>query len=120
MNAVFFESESFIDYESGMCIINASRSEYSDHLEFSRKCLEYLDHGHWLWDNDTDRALKPANGEDVDFMKSVIATNLKDSVKLDFEEALETYTFEHEEDLEHMLILCSEYSFTMLFWHTSA
>lgn len=120
MNSVFFNGDCFIEFESEMWLITAIKQENSDYQEFSKKCLEYLKHKNFLWDDRTVRELKHAGNEDIDFMKSIIDTNLKYPIMYDIEKITEVYTFEQEDTCEHMLILCTENNYMMLFWHTSA
>ena len=52
-------------------------------------------------------------------MKSIIL-NMKDAVKIDFEEVLESYTMEQEDLFEHIMILCTANDYYMLYWNTTA
>ncbi|MCR5012013.1 MAG: hypothetical protein K6A72_06690 [Lachnospiraceae bacterium] len=52
-------------------------------------------------------------------MKSIIL-NMKDAVKIDFEEVLESYTIEQEDPFEHIMILCTANDYYMLYWNTTA
>lgn len=120
MNSAYFDGRYFNDFESEMWLITATKHEYSDYQEFSKKCLEYLKYKDFLWDNRTVKELKHADNEDVEFLKSNIDTNLKYPVMFDMEKITGIFTFEQEDTYEHMLILCTENNYMMLFWHTLA
>ncbi len=60
-----------------------------------------------------------SNDDDISFMKSIVL-NMKDAVKIDYEEVLESYTMSPEDQFEHIMILCTANEYIMLYWNTTA
>ncbi len=121
MTTVYFSGKCFQEFESELYMIISAKSEFADWRLFGQASMEQLMDNKFTIIDETykENAFVRSNDGDIDFMKSIIL-NMKDAVKIDFEEVLESYTMEDEDAFEHIMILCTANNYIMLYWNTTA
>ena len=121
MTTVYFGGKCFNEFESELYMIISAKSEFPDWGSFRQATLEQLiaDNCTLIDESYRENEFIKSNDDDIIFMKSIIS-NMKDAVKIDFEEVLESYTMSHEEQFEHIMILCTANEYIMLYWNTTA
>ena len=121
MTTVYFGGKCFNEFESELYMIISAKSEFPDWSSFRQATMEQLTADKFTLIDESYKAKEfiISNDDDISFMKSIIL-NMKDAVKIDFEEVLESYTMSPEEQFEHIMILCTVNEYIMLYWNTTA
>lgn len=119
MTTIFFQGKCFLDFESSLYMISATKSEYSDYLEFLNKGLDYLIAKKTITQEYKNNNFIKSKDEDIEFMKSIFES-MENAVNFDLEEILETYTMNQKDLYELLMILCTEHNYIMLYWNTAA
>ena len=121
MTTIYFGGKCFKEFESELYMKISAKSEFTDWRLFGQAAMKQLiaDKFTIIDENYREKAFTESSDEDSVFMKSIVL-NMKDAVKIDFEEVLESYTMEQEDPFEHIMILCTANDYYMLYWNTTA
>ena len=121
MTTVYFGGKCFEEFESELYMIISAKSEFPARRSFGQAAMEQLivDKSTIISEAYKEKEFVRANDDDIAFMKSIVL-NMKDAVKIDLEKVSESYTMAEEDPFEHIMILCTENNYVMLYWNTTA
>ena len=121
MTTIYFSGKCFKEFESELYMKISAKNEFADWGLFGQAAMERLIADKCTIVDETykEKIFIESSDDDTDFMKSIVL-NMKDTVKIDFEEVVESYTVEPEDMFVHIMILCTANNYYMLYWNTTA
>ena len=121
MTTIYFSGKCFQEFESELYMKTSAKNEFTDWGLFGQAAMNQLiaDKCTIIDETYREKTFIESSDDDIGFMKSIVL-NMKDAVKIDFEEVLESYTMEPEDMFEYIMIWCTANNYYMLYWNTTA